>query len=120
MKKWLGLGILAVVFLLSACGSSVVVCTDVNGNTARAYYENDEITSIVLTETEDISDLDEEALAFFVALMEEMPEVDEFSVEDGISTMTMTIEADGVLAIMGALDIDQFVAHQEAQGLTCE
>jgi len=122
MRKLLSCFILALVgiFLLAACGTSgVIVCTDEKGDTVRAYHEDGEVTSFVSVQTEDISDMDEEEIAFFTAMADSMPEA-EASIDGDTLTLTMTLEAEGILAFAGSLDLDEFVTSAEADGATCE
>jgi len=123
MKKLLGICILAGVFLLSACGSNsgVLVCTEADGNTIRAYHEDGEITSFVTVTTEDISDMDEADIAFFTGLADAAPEK-EYSIDGDILTLTVTIEGEAIQAMIpgASLDLDEFAARMESDGITCE
>lgn len=121
MKKLLGICALAGVFWLSACSTGgVTVCIDANGDMVRAYHADGEVTSFVMTQTEDISDMDEEEIAFFTHMADSMPEA-AYSIDDDILTLTITLDADGILASFAdSLDLDEFIANAEANGATCE
>ena len=124
MEKRLGFSILVIllaIFVLGACGASnddITVCIDEFGDEIRAYQEDGEITTVIITQTEDISDRDEEEIAFFTAMADEMPEA-EYSVEDDILTMVITLESEAILSFANSLDIDEFIAEMEEEGATC-
>ena len=121
MKRKLGIGVLFALLFLSACQSNTTVtCTDVDGNVLRAYEEGGELTRFVSIETEDVSHLDEEELAFLLSLFEAMDEVEDIQIEDGELSVTMTIDAEVFLALVGQLDLETFVENREALGDVCE
>lgn len=124
MKKLLGVCTLAGVLLLSACrdgNRGVTVCTDVSGHAIEAHHEAGTITSFVMTETEEISDNDDESIDFLMAMLDAMPEVT-YTLDDGILTMTTTLEAETISATLPdtILDLDEFIADAQANGSTCE
>ena len=123
MKKLLGICTLMAIILLSACGGSSngeIVCTDENGDTISIYHEDGEITSFVLTETEDISDMDEDEISFFTAMAEAMPEA-EYSIDGDTLTLIITLEGEAIQAMVPvvSLDLEGFIAEREAAGETC-
>lgn len=126
MKRLLSVCVLSGIFLLSACGNSsgVIVCTDEDdaiNDSVRAYHEDGEITSIVMTQTEDISNYDEETIGTMTAMFEAMDEVDDYSIDDGILTMTMTLEGEAIQTMIpgSSLDLDDFINQIETEGVTC-
>lgn len=124
MKKLLGVCTLLLLFVLSACGGSssgVIVCTDEDGHIISAYHEDGEITSFVIKQTEDVTDMDEEQVAFFTAMADAMPEA-EYSIDDNILTFIMTLEGEAIQEMIpiNSLGLDAFIAQSEETGSTCE
>lgn len=122
MKKLLSGCTLATVLLLSACSNSgITTCTNVNGETINAYHENGEITSLVMTEIEDISDYDDGTIDILTATFDAMPEAT-YAIDDDILTLTLTLEGEAIQAMIPGvvLDLDEFITNSEADGATCE
>lgn len=122
MKKLLSGCTIVAVLLLSACSNSgITTCTDVNGETINAYHEKGEITSLVMTEIEDISDYDDGTIDILTATLDAMPEAT-YAIDDDILTLTLTLEGEAIQSMIPGviLDLDEFITKLEADGATCE
>lgn len=123
MKKLLGVCTFATVLLLSACSTNgTTICTEVNGNTIEATHEDGQITSLLITETEDISDYGDEEINFATAMLDAMPEAS-YTIDNDILTLTMKLEGEEIQEqIPGVtLNLDEFITNSEVNnGATCK
>jgi len=124
MKKLLGLTALAAVLVLAACGNDTeeTVCTlELEGFTEiiTVQSEDDEIVSAEMEMRLDVSDLDDDEIE---GIREQITSGDEdvdCDVDGDTLVCTESLDEEGRQAFGIPVDLEEFIAEEEAAGATC-